>query len=79
MGNGSFPDGGGKMISQKIELADIADMMAYKIIEMIHDKDPEYGSITFTFSPASDTVNCRVETSRRIPIKALRAGKGFQS
>jgi hypothetical protein len=71
MGSGSFSDGGGKMINKKIKLADIADMMTREIIGMIRDKDPEYGSITFTFSPASDTINYKVETSCRIPIKDL--------
>jgi hypothetical protein len=54
-----------------IELNVIADMMAYKITEMVRGKEPEYGSITFTFSPASDTINYRIETNHRIPIKGL--------
>jgi hypothetical protein len=63
--------GRGNAVKDKIELKIIADMLVYKITEMVRGKKIEHGSITFTFSPASDTINYRVEISKRIPIKDL--------
>jgi hypothetical protein len=56
---------------EKVDLNVIADTLVYKVTEMICGKEPEYGSITFTFSPASDTINYKVEVNHRIPIKGL--------
>jgi hypothetical protein len=56
---------------KKIDLNTLGDMLAYKATEMVRGKEPEYGSITFTFSPASDTINYKVEVNHRIPIKGL--------
>jgi hypothetical protein len=56
---------------EKIDLDTIGNMLAYKVTEMVRGKEPEYGSITFTFSPASNAIHYKVEKNHRIQIKDL--------
>jgi hypothetical protein len=56
---------------EKIDLDTIGDMLVYKVTEMVRGKEPEYGSITFTFSPASNVIHYKVEKNHHIQIKGL--------
>jgi hypothetical protein len=64
--------GGGDAMKDVIELNVIADALTCKITEMVRGKEPEHGSITFTFSPSSDTLGRNVEIKNHMSLKDFR-------
>jgi hypothetical protein len=58
-------------MKDQIKLENIADILVYKIAEIMQNKETQYGSIKFIFSPASGMLNCKIKTSRRILLKPL--------
>jgi hypothetical protein len=54
-----------------VDMNVIANALVERAAEMVRGKEPRYGSVTITFSPASDTLNCRVETNIRLTLKGL--------
>jgi hypothetical protein len=65
--------GCGDAMKDKIELNVIADALIDRIMEMIRGQNLKHGSITFIFSPESDTIYCNVETRNRISLKNCQA------